>query len=199
MHLDIATIATSTMISLLSILVGLYYFQRRYPIEKMTAAAEVKSDVATAGLTEIQAKATALETYDRMFALLVTRDELIAKQNERINSLNERLGETTNCVHDLELKLKGAEARARENETKAHELQSHLDQEIRARIGAQDERDVLQRKVSALETKLIEQAGEIQRLHTDIETLKLKRSRKEKTDEQPRHTDPRPHPDFDDS
>lgn len=81
------------IIELLAFLGGLYFFAKRYPLERMTAAADAHSDTATAQLTLAQADAKRLDNQSRMIALLLERDEQLGKLSLKVSSLTAQVGE----------------------------------------------------------------------------------------------------------
>ena len=95
---EVAFMALAVILELLSILVGLYYFNKKFPVDSHSAHADANMDNASANKQLADASAAWLDNHNRMFTMMQERDAEIVQLNKRVLEL-----ESQQNLHEAEL------------------------------------------------------------------------------------------------
>lgn len=150
----------STIVTLIGVLTGMYFFARRYPLEKQTAAAEAKQDLAAADNTTIQAQGTFLANYNALFNMVLERDQHVIRLNLAQTESEAKIEKLTLTINTLSEDLEKATQRATALQRKVDEGNIRLDEETRRRIQAED-------RLEETEAQIISLTNEVQSLKTN--------------------------------
>ena len=137
-------------LELLTFLGGMYFFARRFPLEKIEKVANANNDNATAELAEAEANAKRIENSNRMVELLIERDNQIAELSGKITQL-------TLQVADIGILRERLDRTSKELDTEREQrvrLETALADEKARSETYRHERDELQQTVKSLSERL---------------------------------------------
>jgi predicted nucleic acid-binding Zn-ribbon protein len=123
---EVAIVIIPIIVQVITVLSGLYFFNRRFPIEAKAAQADANVDNASASKQLAETSGVWLENYNRMFKMMQERDIEIATLQKTVLELKNQQG-----VHEMELekerkqRIEAQEARAK-SEREKEDLQQQV-------------------------------------------------------------------------
>lgn len=141
----ILPIVITAVVELVGIGLGLFYFLRRYSLERLEKTAEAHVDEANALLTGQQAAEQRFRTYDAMFNKLLSRDNEIARLNAVVSRLQVEVSQIESLKEQLEkerarsTRLELALAEEREKSAKLQHRVSELETYIQSQRSHQSQ------------------------------------------------------------
>lgn len=134
------------VIQLLTFLGGLYFFTKKFPLEKKAVEAEATNDTASAQLSLAEADAKRLDNQGKMIALLLERDNQIAELSSKVVRLSAQVSE----IEVLRERLERTNEELKEERQWRVKLQRQLEESESLAETYRLERDRLKKQVATL-------------------------------------------------